>query len=68
MNEQELAGRIEQMEQKIDMLYASVERVRKYFLVFLWGSVAMFALPLVGLVFAIPAFLSIYSSVGDLGL
>lgn len=56
------------MEQKIDMLYASVERVRKYFLVFLWGSVAMFALPLVGLVFAIPAFLSIYSSVGDLGL
>lgn len=68
MNEQELAARITALEQKIDAVLVAVERVRKYFLWILWGSVAIFVLPLVGLVFAIPAFLSIYSSVGDLGL
>ncbi|OHA83449.1 MAG: hypothetical protein A2408_02145 [Candidatus Yonathbacteria bacterium RIFOXYC1_FULL_52_10] len=66
MNEQELATRITAIEEKLEAVLVAVERVRKYFLWILWGSVAIFVLPLIGLVFAIPAFLSIYDSFGTL--
>ena len=66
MNEQELATRITAIEEKLEAVLVAVERVRKYFLWILWGSVAIFVLPLIGLVFAIPAFLSIYDSFGAL--
>lgn len=54
------------MEKKIDAIYVSSEKTRKYFLVTLIGSAILFFLPLIGLVFAIPSFLSTYSDVSGM--
>lgn len=48
------------LETKVDAVYASVEKTRKYFKWTLIITVVLFVLPLIGLVFAIPAFLSSY--------
>lgn len=55
-----------ELEAKIDAIYASVEKTRKYFLAVLVVSVVAFVLPLIGLIFAIPSFLSTYSALGGL--
>ncbi len=60
--------RLQQLEQKIDAIYVSVEKTRKYFLTTLIITVVMFVLPLIGLIFAIPAFLSTLNTVNSLGL
>lgn len=64
--DQELTQRIAALEEKVDAMYASVEKLRKYFL---WTGIitlALFVLPLVGLAFAIPSFLSSYSALGNI--
>lgn len=50
--------KLAEQEQKIDAIYASVEKTRKYFLWTLITSLAFFVLPLIGLTFAIPFFLN----------
>ncbi len=66
MNEQELALKIEDLTRKVDAIYISTEKTRKYFLWTMIISIALFVLPLIGLLFAIPSFLSTYSSaLGD---
>ncbi|MDO8620492.1 MAG: hypothetical protein Q7R64_04050 [bacterium] len=66
MNEQELAQKLATLEQKVDAIYVSTEKTRKYFLAVLIVSVVAFVLPLIGLVFAVPSFLDTYSSLGNL--
>lgn len=44
-------------DQKLDAIYKSVEKTRKYFMWTLIISLLVIVLPLIGLVFAIPAFL-----------
>lgn len=64
--DQELLDRVSALEQKIDAIFVSVEKTRKYFL---WTGIitgALFVLPLIGLVFAIPTFLSSYSSLDSI--
>jgi hypothetical protein len=58
------------LEKKIDLIYASVEKTRK---IIMWTgiiTIAVIVLPLIGLVFVIPQFLSNYAdtlnSVGGL--
>lgn len=58
MDEQKLVA----LEAKIDAIYVSVEKTRNYFKWTMIITVALFVLPLVGLVFAIPAFLSSYGA------
>lgn len=48
------------LEQKIDAIYASVEKTRKYFLWTMILSIVFFVLPLIGLAFALPAFMNSY--------
>ncbi len=60
-----IVQRLDALEKKIDLIYASVEKTKKYFLWTLISSAIIFLLPLVGLVFAIPAFLSSYSGMID---
>lgn len=60
--EQEIITRLQAQEELLQKVYISTEKTRKYFLWTMWGTVILFVLPLVGLVFAIPAFLSSYSS------
>jgi CHASE3 domain sensor protein len=56
----ELKKKIEEQEVKIDAIYQSVEKTRKYFLTIIWITVVAVVLPIIGLAFAIPAFLSNY--------
>ncbi len=60
MEDQELRQKLDTLEQKIDAVYVSAEKTRKYFLGVIIVSVVAFVLPLVGLMFAIPSFLSTY--------
>ncbi len=52
--------RLVALEAKIDAIYVSVEKTRKYFMWTLIITVALFVLPLIGLAFAIPAFMNNY--------
>lgn len=54
------------LEQKIDAIYASTEKTRKYFLAVLIVTAIAFVLPLLGLFFAIPSFLSVTSQMEGL--
>lgn len=63
MNEEDAQKRLKALEAKIDAIYVSTEKTRKYFLATLIVSLALFFLPLLGLVFAIPSFISTYSSI-----
>lgn len=54
----ELKNKLDALEKKLDAVYVSAEKTRKYFLAVIIVSVAVFVLPLIGLLFAIPAMLS----------
>ena len=54
------------LEMKINKIYESVEKTRKYFLWTMIITVILFVVPLIGLVFAIPSFIGQYSQIGNL--
>ena len=54
--------RIAAMEKKIDAIYASVEKTRKYIFWTVVVTIALVVLPAVGLVFAIPQFINTYTT------
>lgn len=56
--EQEILKRLEAQEQLLQKVYVSAEKTRTYLLWTLIGSVALFILPLIGIAFVIPKFLS----------
>jgi len=60
--EPEILKRLEEQEQKIDLIYASVEKTRKYFLWTLIISAGAILLPLIGIIALIPWLLSTLSS------
>lgn len=55
--------RLDDQETMLSEIYESVEKTRKYFLAVLWITIILFVFPLIGLIFAIPAFLSSYGAV-----
>jgi type II secretory pathway component PulF len=67
--EQDLNKEIAELKTKLDAVYASVEKTRKYFL---WNTIitiAFFVVPLIALAFVIPAFIGTYTQqLQDLGL
>ena len=66
---QNLQKKIDEQGIKIDAIYTSVEKTRKYFLMIIWVTVIAVVLPLIGLVFVIPSFLTNYTStLSGLGL
>ncbi|MBI5798753.1 MAG: hypothetical protein HZB10_02380 [Candidatus Yonathbacteria bacterium] len=60
--EQEILNRLQAQDELLQKIYASTERTRKYFMLTFYGTLVLFILPLVGLVFVIPAFLSTIST------
>ena len=69
MIDPELAAKLEEISAKADRAYHASESVRKY--LFWTGviTVALFVLPLIGLVVALPQFISSYStSLNGIGL
>ncbi len=65
--EEEILKKIAEQEEKINAIYSSVEKTRKYFLWMLIITVAVIVIPLIGLIFVIPQFLNIYNG-ANLGL
>jgi len=63
--EENLQKKIEEQALKIEAIYKSVEKTRKYFLVIIWITIIAVVLPLLGLLFVLPSFLSNYASVLD---
>lgn len=58
----ELLQKLRAQDGKLERIYQSVEKTRKYFLWTLIGTVVTFVVPLIGLVIAVPYFLSTFSS------
>lgn len=56
--EEEILRKIEDQNKKIDAIWVSVEKTRKYFLTTLIISIVMTVLPLIGLLIVIPIVLS----------
>lgn len=68
MIDTELAARLDALEAKIDAAYAAAEASRRYLFWMSVVNVTLIVLPLIGLFFAIPAFLSSYTtSLSNLG-
>lgn len=59
--DQELTTRLDAQDKRLDAIYASVEKTRRYFLWTVIGSIVMFVLPLLGIMIAIPWLLSTLS-------
>lgn len=60
--ENEIKEILKGQDEKINAIYTSVEKTRKYFLWIFWLTIIAVVLPVIGLVFAIPAFLKSYMS------
>lgn len=60
--DQQILDKLEAQEKKIDAIYVSVEKTRKYFLWTLIVTVATVVLPLIGLVIIIPWFFKVITS------
>ncbi len=55
-----LEARLAEQAKKIDAIYISVEKTRKYFITTFWITILALVIPLIGLLFVIPQFLSSY--------
>ncbi len=65
----ELKQIIDDQQKKIDAIYTSVEKTRKYLLWTMIATIAFFVLPIIGLLFVVPSFMASYSaSINELGL
>lgn len=60
--DEELERRLDAQDDLLSKIYTSSEKTRKYFLWTLIATLALFILPLIGLLFVIPEFLSSYTS------
>ncbi|MCH8889398.1 hypothetical protein IID26_03175 [Patescibacteria group bacterium] len=59
--EQDIQKKLEEQDAKLDAIFTSVEKTRKYFLVIIWITVALVVLPAIGLIFALPSFIDTYT-------
>jgi type IV secretory pathway component VirB8 len=64
--EEEILKKFEEQEKRLEEIYQSVEKTRKYFLWSLIAMVVTIVLPLIGLVFVLPTFLNTITG-GNLG-
>lgn len=59
--ENDIPTRLSELEKKVDAIYISVEKTRKYLYWTMIITIVLFVLPLIGLLFAVPAFITNYS-------
>ena len=62
--DQQILQKLTEQDKKIEAIYQSVEKTRKYFMWTLIVTAIVVVLPLIGLLFVLPGFLSAYSSLG----
>ena len=63
--EQEILKKLEEQDKKLEAIYQSSEKMRKYFFWTLIISILVIVLPLMGLFFVLPSFLGMYQ--GNVG-
>jgi type II secretory pathway component PulF len=63
-----LQARLDTLERKIDAVYTSAEKTRKYMMWTAIITIAVIVLPLLGLVFIIPQFVSLFSDLSNFGI
>lgn len=66
--EEDIKKCFETQEKKLDDIFRSVEKTRKYFLWTMIITIAMVLLPLIGLMVVIPQFLGTLGNAGSMGL
>ena len=67
--ETDLQKKLEEQDQKLEAIYRSVEKMRKYFLWTMIITIALIVLPMIGLAFVIPSFMANYvAPLNSLGL
>ena len=54
----EVLKKLAELDEKVDKVYKSAEKTRKYFMWTIIASVVVFVLPLIGLLFVIPQFIN----------
>lgn len=59
--EKEILEKLEKQEEKMNEIYSSVEKTRKYFLYTLIASAIFIVLPLIALIIVVPRFLTFYT-------
>ncbi|MDP3779361.1 MAG: hypothetical protein Q8R30_04955 [bacterium] len=62
--DQDILQKFEEQNKRLDAVERAVNKIHSYFFWAALVSIALFVLPLIGLLFAIPRFLDTYSSVG----
>ncbi len=60
--ENEIKNRLDAQDKQLEAIYKSTEKTRKYFMWTLIASLVIFLLPLIGLFFVLPGFISTYTS------
>lgn len=60
--EPNMQSKLEEMGAKIEAIYVSVEKTRRYFQIVMWVTIVVVVLPFIGLLFAIPAFINSYTA------
>ena len=60
--EPNIQNKLQEIETKLDAIYVSTEKTRRYFQIVMWVTIAMVVLPFIGLIFIIPAFISSYTA------
>jgi len=58
----ELTQKLQAQDEKLEQIYQSVEKTRKYFLWTMIATIVTFVLPLIGLMFAVPFLMSSLSA------
>jgi type II secretory pathway component PulF len=68
MDNDNVLERLAAIESSLNRIHEKVEATRQYLLWMLIGTLVLFLLPLIGLLFVIPSFLSVYSQIDTRGL
>jgi len=58
----EIAQKLAEQDKKLDLIYASIEKMRKYFLWTMIITIATIVLPIIALIAIIPWFLKVMTS------
>ena len=58
----EIQKKLDEQDVKLDAIYKSVEKTRRYLLITAWVTVLVIVLPLIGLTFVLPSFISNYTN------
>lgn len=55
-----IEAKLEAIETKLAAIQTTVDKTKRYLQIITWVTIAMVVLPLIGLVFAVPIFISTY--------